>query len=122
MNTHLTLKTSVPSFASRRPRWFALLGVGLVIGLLASGSSWAETAKKKAKQKPAACPACQQVAKSKSQQKYVSVTGSLIKRPVDKNGQVVALESDLVVIDSQEIQRSGASSLVGVLRKSGATH
>lgn len=121
MNSRLTPESPAPGFARQCPRWFVLLGVGLAVGLLASESAWAET-KKKAKQKPALCPACQQVAKSKSQQKYVSVTGSLIKRPADKNGQPVALESDLVVIDSQQIQRSGASSLVGVLRKSGATH
>jgi len=121
MNPSLTPESPAPGFARQRSRWFALLGVGLAVGLLASGSSWAET-KKKAKQKPAPCPAAQKVAKSKSQQKYVSVTGSLIKRPADKNGQPVALESDLVVIDSQQIQRSGASSLADVLRKSGATH
>ncbi|MGD0537119.1 MAG: hypothetical protein ABSC03_05675 [Verrucomicrobiota bacterium] len=122
MKSSLTLESPAPGFALQRPRWFALLGVGLAIGLLASGSSLAETAKKKAKQKPAPCPASQKVTKSKSQQKYVSVTGSMIKRPADKNGQPVALESDLVVIDSQQIQRSGASSLAEVLRKSGAPH
>jgi hypothetical protein len=129
----LTMTTSLISsqrriwFMPRKHRLLALVGAALAMCFLLAGPASAASGKeKKAKATPQKCVCAKKTkkpAKTKAQKtQYVEVTGSLIKRPVGKNGQPIITESDLVIIGRDQIQLSGASTLSGVLNKTGVTH
>ncbi len=127
MKTSLFSKQRRIWFIPRNHRLLALVvGVLSVCFLLAGPASAGSGKEKKAKATPAKCVCAKKTkkpAKTKAQKtQYVEVTGSLIKRPVGKNGQPILTESDLVIIGRDQIQLSGASMLSGVLNKTGVTH
>ena len=62
-------------------------------------------------------------AATKSQEpKRVAITGSYVKQPIRRNGQVTDGASPVLVIDSRAVQESGASDLRQLLTRQGVSH
>lgn len=56
---------------------------------------------------------------SNGQTQYVELTGSYLKQPVTRNGLVTDGTSQVVVINQEDIRRSGASDVRQVLNRYG---
>jgi len=61
--------------------------------------------------------AVKQKEKARAKETKVAVTGSLIKRQVNRSGRIADTGMPLQVIDRNEIEQSGASDLAGVFRR-----
>ena len=94
------------------------LGTAVFAAMLAcasTGSAWAQPSNPVPKSKPF------KMAKPKSAKHEQQVfTGSYIRRDIPRQGFIAATASPLMIIDRKQIERSGASSVSGVLRRCGA--
>jgi outer membrane cobalamin receptor len=57
-----------------------------------------------------------------STQTNAVLTGSYIKRPIKRNGQITDGPSQVIVVDSNAIERSGARDLKQLLIQQGVNH
>jgi hypothetical protein len=86
-----------------------LLALTAMVGSVSAGEKKADT--KKAQPKAAAKPA------TKPEMRVT--TGSYIPRPTNVHGQIADTTSQVVVLNSDMIQRSGAGDLAQLLRRGG---
>jgi hypothetical protein len=96
-------------------RFLAVAASAAIVAGVSSASAWAQAT---ASQTPTPKPS--KVAKKQTAKREQMVfTGSLIKRDVPRHGLIAVTDSPLVVIDQKQIEQSGASTLVGVLKRYG---
>ena len=109
----------VSVWASRRPvhppHVLASILLALAVtapGLLARERSTGDSGRTTAKSK----------ATAEKPVKTATVTGSLLRRPVNSEGLLVSPDASLYVIRREDIQRSGAGTVGELLRKSPGVH
>lgn len=115
------MKTSKPVLASTKqgndvPRLLAASALGFALLTSPACRSWAGDEKT---QPPATKPAVSQVKKTAPQKDaLVEITGSRIKQKVRRSGHIAtSASSPVLVVDREAIERSGASTIPGVLAK-----
>jgi len=107
-----------------KPTTLTLIVAALLLAISASVAADKPSAAQPTADKPAPAPATTvkktDVNTKPAAQKEVNVTGSYIKQTVDKHGVLASVgASSLIIIDSETIRRTGASSIPDLFRRTG---
>ncbi len=94
--------------------------LAVTVGLAAS-AAWASDQTKDNKQSDSVTPAQVKKAEVKSSEKHTKavVTGSYIPQKIRRDGRITDGQSQLIVLDQEIIQRTGAAGLRQVLSSQG---